>query len=73
VAEVDVHHVRVHRNRAGQWRAVSYGGNNEALAWTGNYVKKADAEEAALTIAAGADILVDEEPPSREREGSQLP
>ncbi len=60
MADVDVHKVKIHETRDGQFRAVSYGGNGEAIAWTETYKDKRDAEAAALTIAAGAEIEVED-------------
>ena len=58
MADVDV--ARVIVRRAGKlrrrWRAISYGANNEKLAWTQTYKDVRDAEAAAVTIAAGAPV-----------------
>lgn len=62
MATVDVAYVKV--TRAGllrrRWRARSYGANNEKIAWTQTYQEKDDARAAALTIAAGATIEVED-------------
>jgi hypothetical protein len=61
MAEVDVAKVVVRRMRTTlDWYAVSYGANGEKIAWTEGYKDKRDAEAAALTIAAGAEIYTED-------------
>ena len=61
MADITIAKVIIHHSNDGGYYAASYGANGEEIARTSEtYVRFTDAQAAAYTIAAGAEIEVEE-------------